>query len=452
LKLSILHRLLLVALLVLGLFALVIPLSQIAIFASTLEEREQRRLAADARTILAAIQTIDGQLQIPDALENPSFNQVESDLIAAVFDVSGAVLWRSSSALDFLPDYMPSYHTGEIVFTRMKADDSGRDYFIYDWDVEIDGLTYSIVTGDLTRTYDRSLAVLKRQTTLWLGIAFAFLLALLAAGLIWALQPLRRMYLQLLAVERGEQERLAGEYPRELARLATGLNSLLASEKLRREHYETKVSDLAHGLKTPLVVITQASRSLPQPDRQLIEDHVQHMNQLVSYHLQRAMPTRPAWVVIPLQLEPVLEKLCSSLDKVYHEKYVAWDVDTDAAAPLITEAEALEVFGNLLDNAFRLCHGRVRVRAVQQDDFDVIQVEDDGPGVPQVLRNSILERGSRADTLHAGQGIGLALVVEMLEEIHGTLEIRDSRLGGACFELHLPRLPPKAARLSLFGR
>lgn len=448
-KLSILHRLLLVAVLLLGLFAIVIPLSQIAIYASTLEEREASRLAADARTILAAIQVSDGRLLMPDAMENPNFNRVESDLIGAVFDPAGRVLWRSSSALDFLPDYVPSYHEDEIVFTRMEADEAGRSYFIYDRDVQIGGGTYAIVTGDRTTAYDASLAALKRRMTLWLGMAFACLLALLATGLVWALKPLRRMYVQLIAVERGEQEHLEGEWPRELARLARGLNSLLASERLRGQQYESKVADLAHGLKTPLAVITQACHALPEQDRHVIVDKVQHMNQLVNFHLQRALPTRPAWVVVPLQLQPILEQLCISLDKVYHEKDVAWDVDVAASAALITEGEALELFGNLLDNAFRLCVGKVQVTVQVQTDSDLVLVEDDGPGIPEPLRQRILERGTRADTMHAGQGIGLALVVEMLEDIHGRLEIRDSSLGGACFALTLPR-PPRQSSMSLF--
>lgn len=445
-KLSILHRLLLVAVLILGLFALVIPLSQIAIYASTLEDRERSRLAADARTILAAMQVGEGHLLMPDALENPNFNRVESDLIGAVFDAGGRMLWRSSSARDFLPEYLPSYHSGETVFTRMAVGGHGGSYFIHDWDVEIEGLTYSIVTGDSTRGYDSSLASLKRRMTLWLGLAFGCLLLLLAGGLAWALKPLRRMYLQLIAVERGEQERLEGDYPRELSRLARGLNSLLASERLRRSQYESKVADLAHGLKTPLAVITQASRKLPQQDRSVIEEHVQHMNQLVSFHLQRATPTRHAWVVPPLDLQPILEKLCLSLDKVYYEKDVGWDVEAGGSAALVTEAEALELFGNLLDNAFRLCLRRVRVTLQVGAERECVLVEDDGPGIPEPLRGRILQRGTRADTLHAGQGIGLALVVEMLQEVNGTLEIRDSRLGGACFVLTLPRLPQASGR------
>ncbi|HEY8386931.1 MAG TPA: ATP-binding protein, partial [Porticoccaceae bacterium] len=278
----------------------------------------------------------------------------------------------------------------------------------------------------------------QRQLRLWMALGLGSLLILLATGLTWALRPLRRIYRQVIAVERGELARLDGEYPSELARLARGLNSLLTAERSRRKQYQTKVSDLAHGLKTPLAVISEECRHLSEEEQKVIGEQVQRMNQLVNFHLQRAMSTRPAWVLTPLPLAPVLDKLCISLDKVYHEKNVAWDVDVGGAEVLITEPEALEIFGNLLDNAFRLCIGRVRVVCRRGNGWLLVRVEDDGPGVAPHHRDSILERGGRADVQHPGQGIGLGLVVEMLEEIGGNLAIEDSTLGGAAFCVRLP--------------
>jgi signal transduction histidine kinase len=61
-----------------------------------------------------------------------------------------------------------------------------------------------------------------------------------------------------------------------------------------------------------------------------------------------------------------------------------------------------------------------------------IAVEDDGPGIPEPVRRQVLERGFRADELVPGQGIGLAVVREMVEEAYGgTLELSETALGGA---------------------
>jgi len=441
LNLSIRLRLLLTASVTLGAFSIIFPLSQIATFSNTLQEGEHKRLAADARTVLASVRVIDDKLVMPDALENPRFNQVESDLIALIFDGEGRVLWRSSSAGNFVPDYKPHYVRDDVVFTRLAIPGGSSDYFLYDWDVEVEGKTYSIITGDRTTSFDSNLRTYQRQLRLWMALGLGSLLVLLATGLTWALRPLRRIYRQVIAVERGEIARLDGEYPSELARLARGLNSLLTAERSRRKQYQTKVSDLAHGLKTPLAVISEECRHLSPAEQKVIGEQVQHMNQLVNFHLQRAMSVRPAWVLTPLPLAPVLDKLCSSLDKVYHEKNVAWDVDVADAEALITEPEALEIFGNLLDNAFRLSLGRVRVVSQLGSGWLLVKVEDDGPGVATSHRDSILERGRRADIQHPGQGIGLGLVVEMLEEMGGVLTIEDSTLGGAAFCVRLPTPP-----------
>ena len=66
-----------------------------------------------------------------------------------------------------------------------------------------------------------------------------------------------------------------------------------------------------------------------------------------------------------------------------------------------------------------------------------ITVEDDGAGIAKADRERILERGARADEQVEGQGLGLAMVREIVDLYDGTLEIGDSPLGGALVD----RLP-----------
>ena len=65
-------------------------------------------------------------------------------------------------------------------------------------------------------------------------------------------------------------------------------------------------------------------------------------------------------------------------------------------------------------------------------------IEDDGPGIEAELREQVLNRGTRADELQPGQGIGLAMVQELVEAYQGRLVIDDSELGGAAVTLKLP--------------
>ena len=65
-------------------------------------------------------------------------------------------------------------------------------------------------------------------------------------------------------------------------------------------------------------------------------------------------------------------------------------------------------------------------------------IEDDGEGIPPALRDEVLHRGRRLDEIESGQGIGLAVVAELVELYHGWLDIGDSDLGGAKLTLALP--------------
>ena len=65
-------------------------------------------------------------------------------------------------------------------------------------------------------------------------------------------------------------------------------------------------------------------------------------------------------------------------------------------------------------------------------------VEDDGPGIPEALRDEVLHRGRRLDEVQSGQGIGLAMVAELVRLYDGELLIGESDLGGARLEVRLP--------------
>jgi two-component system sensor histidine kinase PhoQ len=96
------------------------------------------------------------------------------------------------------------------------------------------------------------------------------------------------------------------------------------------------------------------------------------------------------------------------------------------------------MLGNLLENAYRLCLGEVRISLRQTRASIEVCVEDDGPGVPADQRARILQRGERLDRQHPGQGIGLAVVKDIIESYGAQLTLGDSALGGAAFRIHFP--------------
>ena len=67
-----------------------------------------------------------------------------------------------------------------------------------------------------------------------------------------------------------------------------------------------------------------------------------------------------------------------------------------------------------------------------------LEVEDDGPGIPDDAADSLLERGTRLDEATPGHGIGLAIVRDIARSYGGALRIDRSALGGARFTVDLP--------------
>lgn len=102
------------------------------------------------------------------------------------------------------------------------------------------------------------------------------------------------------------------------------------------------------------------------------------------------------------------------------------------------EGDLFELLGNLLENAYKHCRTRVSVTATLADDRLHLDVEDDGEGFRNSDISRLLQRGERADQRHPGEGIGLAVVSEIVRQYGGELQILSADPGGARVRITLP--------------
>ncbi len=109
------------------------------------------------------------------------------------------------------------------------------------------------------------------------------------------------------------------------------------------------------------------------------------------------------------------------------------------------DAEALErVVVNLVENAVHASEGgRVKVSLERLADGLCIKVEDSGDGVPPKLRQRIFEPFFTTKPVGEGTGLGLAVVHGLVDELGGGIEVGDSALGGARFDVFLPEAEAK---------
>ncbi len=423
-----------------------LPVLQAA-FSLAFERVIEERLAADANTLITASRIEEGQLVMPDRLPDEEFDLPDAKLLGYIYDPQGKRLWQSRSAEDESIDYRPRLHGDVTEFQRVR-DIEGVEYFVYDVELRLTNddqrQAFSFVTMQPTSEYRSLFEEFRQQLYLWLGGGLLVLLTLLWLGLTWGFRSLKRLSHELDQVENGRLDRLSDQHPMELLRLTRSLNRLLDGERRQREQYRNSLGDLAHSLKTPLTVLQSVGEVISaQPDNReqarVMHAQIERMSQQIGYQLQRASLGQSGLVRHRVELQPLLVRLCSTLDKVYQDKHVRVDLDIPPNATLPLEQGALmELLGNLLENAYRLCLHQVRISLQEDAEYLLLSIEDDGPGVPVDQRARILRRGERLDAQHPGQGIGLAVVKDILDSYGGELRLDDSSLGGAAFRLRLP--------------
>ncbi|GGJ85376.1 ATP-binding protein [Pseudomonas matsuisoli] len=417
-------------------------------FDNTMQGVIEQRLAADASTLIGAAHMVDGQLQMPDRMPDEEFNLPDAKLLGYIFDREGKRIWQSRSAEDEPIYYLPRYQGGTTEFVRTR-DGNGQEYFVFDVEIMLSDDTnaaYSFITMQPASEYQGMLDQFRRQLYLWLGGGLLVLLVLLWLGLTWGFRSLRRLSVELDNIESGNETTLSEHHPHEMLRLTRSLNRLLESERRQRGRYRHALADLAHSLKTPLSVLQSISETLApgaqnREQARVLQTQIERMSQQIDYQLQRATLGKSGLVKYRVELEPMVVSLCGTLDKVYLEKSVRTVIQIPEKCMAPMERGALmELLGNLLENAYRLCLEEVRVSARWMTGGALeLSVEDDGPGIPTEQRERILRRGERLDAQHPGQGIGLAVVKDIIDSYDAELTLEESALGGALFRIRIER-------------
>jgi two-component system sensor histidine kinase PhoQ len=130
----------------------------------------------------------------------------------------------------------------------------------------------------------------------------------------------------------------------------------------------------------------------------------------------------------------VVQRIRDSLLKVHADKGIEFLLDCPPdLAWRIDNGDALELFGNLMDNACKWARRQVAVSVQRQADALLIRVDDDGPGFGngEGDAEAMLQIHVRGDEQVPGHGVGLAIVKDLVTSHDGSLELARSDLGGA---------------------
>ena len=286
---------------------------------------------------------------------------------------------------------------------------------------------------------DEQIGVLRRTLVRSFGILGLGLVMLAALQAIYGLWPLRRVRRAIVAIRSGRKSRIEERLPREIEPLTEELNALLEHNEIQAEEARRHAGNLAHALKTPLTVVTNAATARADDLADIAIREAATMRRHVDHHLARARAIgRRSSAQARAVVWPSLEAVERAVTRLYEN--VTIDLAGDKAAAVRVERQDLdEMLGNLIENAAKYGGGRVFVTVKRAPDCVEIEVEDDGAGSPEAEREALFDRGARLDTGKPGTGLGLAIVRDVAEIYQGSVRLEESEdLGGVLARLKLP--------------
>lgn len=406
------------------------------------------RLQARVYALIAAAELDGAELALPEALPEPRLSVPQSGLYARVADDADNTVWRSRSSLGLDIHYPAPGSPGTPVYAESAID--GQDLFLVSYAVhwapaQGGERRFVFQAAEERQPFEEEIARFRASLWAWLAGAAVVLLGVQGLVLRWSLTPLRRVAREIADIESGKVSALAGSYPRELKPLTENLNLLVQNSASQLQRYRNALGDLAHSLKTPLAVLRNEIEELPGDSRarRSLSDQVQRMDLTVQYQLQRAAASGRTALTPSIGVGPVAERIRSSLLKVYSDKRLDFEISLDPALVFRgDEGDLTELLGNLLDNACKWASRRVRLSGAKGRENLSLVIEDDGPGLSASALAELRERGVRGDPAVPGQGIGLAIVNELVSGVYGgSMAVDRSDLGGARIRIVLRNGP-----------
>lgn len=297
-------------------------------------------------------------------------------------------------------------------------------------------------------------------TAVWTTILLGTLLAFVLVTQI--LNPLRRLVLDGGdaggAVESGDEVKavssrvysLLEDMDQTKIELERSQEHLLQSEKLAL--VGKLAAGMAHSIRNPLTSVKMRLFSMgrtidlsatQEDDFHVISEEIRHIDNIVQNFLEFSRPPKlkmqkvsPSDVV-----DMVLQLLRHRLES--YNADVKLDRQRRLSEILVDPEQLKEVLVNLLVNACEAMEARGRIVVSEQEGIIeplgrvvVIQVRDNGPGVPEAIQDKLLE--PFFSTKEEGTGLGLSIAARIVEEHGGWLNLKSQEGKGATFTITLP--------------
>ncbi|MCF2521698.1 HAMP domain-containing sensor histidine kinase [Bradyrhizobium sp. G127] len=391
------------------------------------------------------IRTTDGHVALARRLSDPRFAQPRAGFYWQVSDRDGFVL--QSPPLEPQQKLPPPAPGSDRQLVRsLEVGPFGDRMIAYGRPWENPESGYVIQVGADQRIVDDVLAHFNHALILSLG---TLAVALIGAGTlqIWfGLSPMRRLRSALGDIRAGKAESLPNDFPSEVRPLVDDLNALIDGNTQMIRRARTQAGNLAHGLKTPLAILTdEARRLLARGDTEgaaVLTQQSERMQRQIDFQLARARAAANAGlpgVITPV--EPALTAIAVAMRRLYAERSLTIvNVTEEGLVAAVDPNDLDEMVANLTDNACKWAHSRVSITAARclPSGQLCITIVDDGPGIPPEALSRAFAPGERLDEATPGSGLGLAIVRDLAALHGGSIELTTNSNGGLHAELRLP--------------
>mgnify|MGYP001852135721 FL=1 len=228
---------------------------------------------------------------------------------------------------------------------------------------------------------------------------------------------------------------------------------------LRREEQETKalITDISHQLKTPVASLkmsyeivdsTELSREEAREFQEKEREDVDRLARLLEAFTQMSKLETGMIRLCPQKasLQKTLAKAVAGVYVKAMEKGISIETqEFDDILICHDPGWTAEAFANVLDNGVKYAPSgtRITIRVTKMASLVMVEMEDEGPGIPAKERNRIFQRFYRGESESVrrkeGSGVGLYLTRQILERQGGTVCVKNGGNGGSNFVMTLPK-------------
>jgi heavy metal sensor kinase len=329
-----------------------------------------------------------------------------------------------------------------------------------------DGTHYLVEVGTAGTPAEATLAQVLTMLVIGLPIAVA---VAVAGGFVLVRRALEPVEHIAGKAEEITQHNLSERLPvvesgDEIERLSVSLNHMISRLEEAIRGSKQFVADASHELRTPLTVmrgeleeLAQDTQLLPKTRESLgsVLEEVERLGEIVEslFALSRldAGEAHSEW--LRFDLAELAATTAEQMSLLATDKNVTVECDSTGGVPVQGDRARLkQVIVNLLDNAIKYTPsgGRVRLSVRREDSFAVLEVADNGIGIPAEALPHVFKRFFRVDVSRSreqgGAGLGLAIVKSICSAHGADVEVISSPGKGSCFRMRQPLAGDAPAR------